>query len=273
MGCINSKKSTKIETQDLQYERVENDNTEEHDAKVINKSQQHISNPNPVTDQLTYLEPIDKEGLKNGENRISDDHIEKLQESIKVDEMIVKADMSLNEAKKEHQSERGEMKSSDKVAEKEFSKYTGSKKYKVSKRSSSNRIEDMANENKHEINDPIHLLGPMKTTRIETLHDKVIGSVNVKETKEYEASEYEGNKTIRIVHTKILGSQSYQTVVMLENDIQKDFKIITDMNEDEISHFQNKWEDLMSSSLIEMINQAKNNMPPREEMEMNEETS
>ena len=37
--------------------------------------------------------------------------------------MIVKADMAFNEAKEEHQSDRGEMKSSDKVAAKESSKY------------------------------------------------------------------------------------------------------------------------------------------------------
>ena len=40
--------------------------------------------------------------------------------------MIVKADMAFNEAKEEHQSERGEMKSSDKVAVKESSKYIDS---------------------------------------------------------------------------------------------------------------------------------------------------
>ena len=145
----------------------------------MNKSLQHISNPDVVTDQLTILEPVDKEGLKNGENRISDDHIEKLQDSINVDAMIVKADMASNEAKKFNQSERGEMKSSDKAAVKQFSNNTGSQKYKISKRSSRNRIEDMANENKHGSNDPINILGPIKTTRIETLHDKVIGSVKV----------------------------------------------------------------------------------------------
>ena len=60
---------------------------------------------------------------------------------------------------------------------------------------------------------------------------------------------------------------------MLENDTQKDFEIKTDMNEDEISHFQKRWEDLMSFILIERINQTKNTMPPREEMELNDETS
>ena len=156
--------------------------------------------------------------------------------------MIVKADMAFNEAKEEHQSERGEMKSSDKVAVKESSKYIDSQKYKISKRSSRNRIEDMANENKHGSYDPINILRPMKTTRIETLHDKVIRSVKVKETKEHAANEYEGNKTTGIIHTKSLGPQSYQTVIMLENDIQKDFEIKTDMNEDKVSHFQKKWE-------------------------------
>ena len=46
--------------------------------------------------------------------------------------MIVKADMAFNEAKEEHQSERGEIKSSDKVAVKESSKYIDSQKYKIS---------------------------------------------------------------------------------------------------------------------------------------------
>ena len=47
--------------------------------------------------------------------------------------MIVKADMAFNEAKEEHQSERGEMKSSDNVAVKESSKYIDSQKYEISK--------------------------------------------------------------------------------------------------------------------------------------------
>jgi len=40
--------------------------------------------------------------------------------------MVEKADVALNEEKEEHQSEGEEMKSSYKVAVKEFSKYTGS---------------------------------------------------------------------------------------------------------------------------------------------------
>ena len=106
----------------------------------------------------------------------------------------------------------------------------------------------------------------MKTTRIETLHDKVVGSVKVKETKEYESSEYEGNKTSRIVQTKILGNQSYQIVIIVENDIQEDFQIKTDMNEDEVRNFQKKWEHFMSSSSIEMINEAVKNMPQRHDI-------
>ena len=39
------------------------------------------------------------------------------------------------------------------------------------------------------------------------------------------------------------------------------------MNEDEVRNFQKKWEDLMSSSLIEMINEAVKNMPQRHDME------
>merc|ERR1712126_174881 len=156
---------------------------------------------------------------------------------------------------------------SDKVAVKEFSKYTGSQKYKISKRSSRNSINETENENNRGRNDTINTQELMKTTRIETLHDKVVGSVKVKETKVYESSEDEGNKTSRIVHTKILGDQSYQTVIILKNDIQKDFQIKTDMNEDEVRNFQKKWEDLMSSSLIEMINEAVKNMPQRHDME------
>ena len=45
MGCIAIKQSKEAETQELQHEGVENDDAEEHDAKVVNKSVQHISNP------------------------------------------------------------------------------------------------------------------------------------------------------------------------------------------------------------------------------------
>jgi len=273
MGCIDSKQSKEAETQELQHEGVENDDAEEHDAKIVNKSVQHISTPAAVPDQLTFVEPINKEELpvkrvkEFGESKIHDDQIEKLNESIKVDEVVEKGDVAFNEEKEEHRSEGEEMKSSDKVAVKEFSKYTGSQKYKISKRSSRNSIHETENENNRGRNDTINTQEPMKTTRIETLHDKVVGSVKVKETKEYESSEYEGNKTSRIVHTKILGDQSYQTVIILENDIQKDFQIKTDMKEDEDRNSQNKGEDLMSSSLIEMINEAVKNMPQRHNME------
>ena len=38
------------------------------------------------------------------------------------------------------------------------------------------------------------------------------------------------------------------------------------MNEDEVRNFQKKWEDLMRSSLIEMINEAVKSMPERHDM-------
>jgi len=272
MGCIDSKQSKEAETQEIQHEGVGNDDAEEHDAKVVNKSLQHISNPASVTDKLTLVKPIDNEELpvtrvkEFGESRMNDDKIEKLKDSIKVEKMVEKEDMTFNEGKEEHQSEREEMKNSDEVAVKEFSKYTGSQKYKISKRSSRNSIQEMESVNKLGGNDT-NTQGPMKTTRIETLHDKLVGFVKFKETKEYESCEYEGNKTSRIVHTKILGDQSYQTVIILENDIQKDFQIKTDMNEDEVRNFQKKLEDVMSSTLIEMRNEAIKNMPPRQDME------
>merc|ERR1712018_662583 len=109
---------------------------------------------------------------------------------------------------------------------------------------------------------------PIKTTRIETLRDKMIGSLHVKETRKYEATEYHGYKTSKIIHTKILVDQSYQTSCLLENGTQKDFQVITDMSEKEIIEFQKKWEDLMNFSLTEMINQAIKNMPQREDMEI-----
>ena len=37
--------------------------------------------------------------------------------------------------------------------------------------------------------------------------------------------------------------------------------------------FKRNGKDLMSSSLIEMVNKEKNTMPPRAEMEINDETS
>lgn len=160
------------------------------------------------------------------------------------------------------------MKSSDKVAAIEFSKYTGSQKYKISKKSSKEDIEDAEIElHNSERNDSIEGFRPIKTTKIETLHDKMVGILLVKETKEYEATEYYGRKNSKIVHTKILGNQSYQTFTMLENDIQTEFQVKTDMDEEEVVQFQNKWKEMMNSTLIDLINQAIKTMPVREDMD------
>ena len=82
--------------------------------------------------------------------------------------------------------------------------------------------------------------GSFKATRIETLHDNEIEFSKVKKTKEYDCSEYEGNITSRILHAKILGDPSYQTMITQTKEIQKDFQIKSDMNKDVVSNFQNK---------------------------------
>jgi len=250
-GCFNSK-SNAVETQELQFERAEEEGPEKMETKPESRAKQDVMKPALVPDKL-LTESKNENALQVSLNQ---------QNTV----LIEANEVGNNEMDKELENDEGENKNVDKIAEKEFAKYTGSQTYKISKQHSEEDIQEEQDEYKEINKDFSNTFRPTKTTKIETLHDKMIGSLLVKETKKYEVNEYNGNKTSKILHTKILGDQSYQTEVLLENDIQTQSHVITEMNEEEIIQFQKKWEDLMKTSLMEMIEQAIKNMPNEEDM-------